>query len=88
MGRLIHQRYDIYRDGTHLGGRAAILIHDDRAKTLVMRQPGKGDVVSLTEAEMTGSLRTRKETTMTYVGMEAGEEVTITAVKRGCGCGR
>lgn len=86
--RLIHQRFDVYRDGTHLGGRQAILIDDRRAKTLVMRQVGRGDVLSLTDVELASETRTRREMTMTFVGLEDGEEVTVTAVKRDCGCHR
>ena len=86
--RQIHQKMEIYIDGTRHPGKASLTIDDRNAKTLVVREIGKPDIASLSDVTIVSEERTRRLLTIMWMGTTTeGDEVTITGVKKGCGCG-
>lgn len=86
-GRLIHQRYDVYVEGTLLvKGRNSVVVDDRNTKTLSVRRPDEPNI-DFTEVEVIEESKTNRESRFTYIGTAEGQEQTITAVRTGCGCG-
>lgn len=88
--RLIHQRYDIYIDGVLTYKGRDILVVEDRSNARVtVRKMSEGDVLSLENTTRIKNDRANREHVLEWTGISTnpGEELTVTAVKRGCGCG-